>query len=199
MKKTINIICIIIGILLICYPLIGRLLTKLNQTSVIEKYKERIAQLDDSEIEDIKDGYLNSNRSAVGEMIGYIEIKKINVYLPIYEGTTDKVLLKGVGHLESTSLPTANSSYHSAFVGHTGITSKTFFDDLVNLEFGDIFSITILDDTYDYEIYDIKVVLPTETESLNQEVDGDAKLVTLITCTPKYVNSHRLLVTGRII
>lgn len=197
MKKTTNIICIIIGILLICYPFIGKILSKINQTSVIEKYKDNIIQMDDEEKEELKDFYLSSNLSSIEEMIGYIEIPKIKVYLPIYEGTSDKVLLKGIGHLEGTQLPISSGGYHSVLVGHTGITAKTFFDDLVKLELEDEFSVTILDEVYNYKVCDIKTVLPTETDSLKQEVDNDTKIVTLVTCTPKYVNSHRLLVTGK--
>jgi len=129
-----------------------------------------------------------------GNCLGYIDIPKINVYLPIYEGTSDKVLLQGIGHLKNTSLPIGGKNTNSVLVGHTGITAKTFFDDLVDMELGDEFNICILDDVLKYKVIDIKVVLPDNTEDIKLVAGTD--LVTLVTCTPKYVNSHRLLVIG---
>jgi len=117
--------------------------------------------------------------------------------LPIYEGTADKTLNKGIGHLEKTSLPTNNYAYHSVLVGHTGISTKKFFDDLSNLNIGDEFVVTILNESFKYKIYEIKKVLPNQTKDL--KVQENRKLVTLVTCTPKFVNSHRLLVMGEAI
>ena len=129
-----------------------------------------------------------------GVCLGYIDIPKINVYLPIYEGTNDEVLLQGIGHLKNTSLPIGGKNTNSVLVGHTGITAKTFFDDLVKMELSDQFYIYILDDVLKYKVIDIKVVLPNETENIKPVAEAD--LVTLVTCTPKYINSHRLLVIG---
>ena len=198
MRKIVSIILIIVGLLLIFYPIIGKIIYKLNQTDVIEKFKEKVSQMDDEEKEQKRNNiYELYNSSNTGELIGYIQIEKINVYLPIYDGTTDKVLLKGVGHLENTPLPNSKKAYHSVFVGHSGITAKTIFDDLIKLELKDYFSVTILDETYKYEICDIKTVLPDNVESLEQQKGDKGELVTLVTCTPKYINSHRLLVTGK--
>lgn len=129
-----------------------------------------------------------------GGCLGYIDIPKINVYLPIYEGTSDEVLLQGIGHLKNTSLPIGGKSTNSVLVGHTGITAKTFFDDLDDMKLGDEFYIYVLEDVLKYKVIDLKVVLPNDTENI-KSVDK-ADLVTLVTCTPKYVNSHRLLVIG---
>ena len=129
-----------------------------------------------------------------GECLGYIDIPKINVYLPIYEGTSDEVLLQGVGHLKNTSLPIGGKSTNSVLVGHTGITAKTLFDNLMDMNLGDEFYIHILDNVLKYQVIDIKVVLPDNTENIKSVAKAD--LVTLVTCTPKYINSHRLLVIG---
>ena len=181
---------------MIFYPIIGKFISKLNQTDVIEKFKEKVSQMDDEEKEQKRDMYELYNSSNIGELLGYIQIEKINVYLPIYDGTTDKILLKGVGHLENTPLPNSKKGYHSVLVGHSGITAKTIFDDLIKLELKDCFSVTILDETYKYEICDIKTVLPDDVESLEQKIGDMRELVTLVTCTPRYINSHRLLITG---
>ncbi|WP_261798934.1 class C sortase [Actinomyces ruminicola] len=128
------------------------------------------------------------------EVMAQIVIPKIHVDLPIYHGTDADTLARGVGHLFGTALPVGGSSTHSVLTGHTGLGSATLFDDLTELEEGDAFYITVAGRTLKYEVNDIRVVLPTETESLNKVPGED--LVTLITCTPYGVNTHRLLVTG---
>ncbi|WP_257210505.1 class C sortase [Actinomyces ruminis] len=128
------------------------------------------------------------------DVMAQIVIPKIHVDLPIYHGTDADTLAHGVGHLFGTALPVGGSSTHSVLTGHTGLGSATLFDDLTELEEGDAFYITVAGRTLKYEVNDIRVVLPTETESLNKVPGED--LVTLITCTPYGVNTHRLLVTG---
>lgn len=203
-KNKLSVIFLILGILIILYPFISKIINQNNLNSVISDYKEQIQKEDREEIDKQKQEYNNYNKSLIsnykidllepGKLLGYIEINKINVNLPIYEGTDDKTLLKGVGHLEKTSLPTRNYDYHSVFVGHTGITSKKIFDDLPKLEIGDKFSVIILNDTFNFRIYNIKKVLPNQTKDL--KIKEDKKIVTLVTCIPKYVNSHRLLIMG---
>ena len=112
MRKKISYIFIIIGIILIFYPIIGKIISKINQNYVIDKYIENIIQMDDEEMKDLKKKYELSGINCNGEMLGYIEINKINVRLPIYEGTADKVLLKGIGHIENSDLPKKNYKYH---------------------------------------------------------------------------------------
>ncbi|WP_237564252.1 class C sortase [Actinomyces sp. 432] len=128
------------------------------------------------------------------EVMAQIVIPKIHVDLPIYHGTDADTLAHGVGHLFGTALPVGGTSTHSVLTGHTGLGSATLFDDLTELEEGDAFYITVAGRTLKYEVNDIRVVLPTETESLNKVPGED--LVTLITCTPYGINTHRLLVTG---
>lgn len=102
--------------------------------------------------------------------------------------------MQGIGHLQKTSLPIGGKDTNSVLVGHTGITAKTFFDNLNKMKIKDTFYIYILDDVLEYEVKEIKTVLPDDTESI-RIVEGE-ELVTLVTCTPKYINSHRLLVIG---
>nr|WP_103063025.1 class C sortase [Actinomyces qiguomingii] len=130
----------------------------------------------------------------LNEVMAQIVIPKIHVDLPIYHGTEADTLAHGVGHLFGTALPVGGTSTHSVLTGHTGLGSATLFDDLTELEDGDAFYLTAAGRTLKYEVNDIRVVLPTETESLNKVPGED--LVTLITCTPYGVNTHRLLVTG---
>ena len=125
-------------------------------------------------------------------MMGYIIIPKMNVELPIYHGVSERVLQSGVGHMESSSLPVGGESTHAALSGHRGLPSAKLFTDLDQMEEGDQFYIKILGETLAYEVHSIETVLPTETESLAIQPGED--LVTLITCTPYGINSHRLLV-----
>ena len=125
-------------------------------------------------------------------MIGYITIPRLKETLPIYHGTAEAVLQVGVGHLEATSLPVGGESTHAALSGHRGLPSAKLFTDLNLVKEGDRFFIKVLKETYAYEVDKISVVLPTDTSALAIESGQD--LVTLITCTPYGVNSHRLLV-----
>lgn len=205
-QNKLYIVLLILGISILFCPLILKAMNQNNQTYTITKYTDEVEKMDDTEIKKKKKKYEKYNKELMkngkssidlfkkGEILGYIKIEKIKVFLPIFEGTDDKNLLKGVGHLENTSLPVGKASYHSILVGHTGISTKKLFDNLVHLKKGDTFAVTILNDTFKYRVIDIKKVLPEQTKDLR--IRGNKKLVTLVTCTPKYVNSHRLLVTG---
>lgn len=127
-------------------------------------------------------------------IIGYIEIPAINVSLPIYHGTDKKTLEKGVGHMEMTAFPIGGKGNHTVLTGHTGLPSSKLFTDLEKVKTGDMFYIRVLDETLVYEVDQILVVSPENTEDL-LPVSGE-DYVTLITCTPYAVNSHRLLVRG---
>ena len=128
------------------------------------------------------------------EIMGYLEIPKINVRLAIYHGLGPNALENGCGHIEGTSLPIGGESTHSVISAHRGLPSAKLFTDLDQMEVGDIFYINVLDETLAYKVDQILIVLPEETESLAIEEGKD--LVTLVTCTPYGVNSHRLLVRG---
>ena len=127
-------------------------------------------------------------------MMGIVEIPKINIKLPIYHTTDEDVLVKAAGHLEGSSLPIGGENSHAVISAHRGLPSAALFTDLDKLKEGDHFLIHVLDDTLCYEVDQISVVEPEETASLAVE-DGE-DLVTLLTCTPYGVNSHRLLVRG---
>lgn len=147
----------------------------------------------DSEVQEEIDYFdtLNLNNN---EIMGYISIPKIDVKLPIYHGTSEDVLKNGVGHLEGTSLPIGGEGTHSALTGHTGLPNAKLFTDLDKIEVGDIFYLDILDEKMAYEVDQIKIVEPQDTSDL--AIDPTKDYVTLVTCTPYGINSHRLLVRG---
>ena len=130
----------------------------------------------------------------LNDVMATIKIPSIDVNLPIYHGTENATLDKGIGHLFGTALPVGGESTHTVLTGHTGLGNATMFDQLTSVKVGDVFYIETAGRHLKYQVTDIRVVLPTETESLNK-VDGK-DLATLITCTPYGINTHRLLVTG---
>lgn len=127
-------------------------------------------------------------------LMGRIRIPKISVDLPIYHGTSDEVLVKGIGHLEGTSLPVGGEGTHSVLTGHRGLASATLFTNLDQVDVGDTFTLQVLDEVLTYKVVTTTVVDPDQTESL-LPVEGK-DLVTLVTCTPLGINSQRILVTG---
>lgn len=136
-------------------------------------------------------------RSALNirDMMGNIEIPSIGVNIPIYHGTSERVLQKGVGHIEGSSLPIGGKGSHTALTAHRGIPSSRLFRDLDKLEEGDRFYIHNIDKVLAYQIDSIKIVLPWETESIN--IDENEDYATLVTCEPYMINTHRLLVRGK--
>lgn len=132
---------------------------------------------------------LNLNGDGV---MGTISIPKIGVYLPVYHGTEGDFMNHGVGHVINTSLPVGGPSTHSVLAGHTGLPSAQIFDKLGKLEVGDWFVITVMGEDHAYRVYSTEVVLPDQTESLSIQDGRD--MVTLVTCTPYGINTHRLLV-----
>lgn len=138
--------------------------------------------------------YMSSLNLNGDGMMGYVEIPKIDVKVPVYHTTEKEVLEKAAGHLEGSSLPVGGESTHSVISAHRGLPSAKLFTDLDKLEKGDHFLISVLDDTLCYEVDKISVVEPTETDGLAVEEGQD--FVTLLTCTPYGVNSQRLLVRG---
>ena len=130
----------------------------------------------------------------LNDVMATIKIPSIDVNLPIYHGTETATLDKGIGHLFGTALPVGGESTHTVLTGHTGLGNATMFDQLTSVKMGDVFYIETAGRHLKYQVTDIRVVLPTETESLNKVEGKD--LATLITCTPYGINTHRLLVTG---
>ncbi|MCD8158293.1 MAG: class C sortase [Clostridiales bacterium] len=127
-------------------------------------------------------------------IICVVEIPKINVKLPVYGGTSDESLQKGAGHIEGTSLPVGGLGSNCCISAHRGLANAVMFRDMDKIEIGDEFYIYVLDRTLKYEVDDIRVVLPDDISSIKNVPDKD--YVTLITCTPYIINSHRLLVRG---
>ena len=126
--------------------------------------------------------------------MGYVEIPKISVNLPIYHGTENDSLERGIGHLLGSSLPVGGESTHSILSGHSGMASQKMFTDLEQLIIGDVFYLHVLDETLAYQVVEINTVLPYDTSLLGIAPGED--LCTLVTCTPYGVNTHRLLVRG---
>ena len=214
--------CIFLGgCALLAYPKLSQWLNDRHQSEVIAYYSNAVDGLDDGEAQrelkrakdyndqltenvGLTDPFENKleendqyptllNFTAEGVM-GYIEIPKINVLLPIYHGVSSNVLSKGVGHLPETSLPVGGESTHCVLAGHSGMSSVRLFTDLPKLESGDVFYLHIYNKTLTYTVDQVKKVLPTDTSDLTIVDGGD--YVTLVTCVPIAVNSHRLLVRG---
>ena len=166
---------------------------KEKQLERARKYNSELAKLSAplSEYESIS-GYDDILDITGTGIIGYIEIPKINTYLPIYHGTSPEVLNVAVGHLEGTSLPIGGKGCHSVISAHRGLPSAKLFTDIDQLTENDTFRITVLDEVLDYEVDEIATVLPYEMDRLAAVPDKD--LVTLMTCTPYGINTHRLLV-----
>lgn len=127
-------------------------------------------------------------------MMGYLDIPKIDIKVPIYHGTSNEVLQKGVGHLEGSSFPVGGESAHSVLSAHSGLPSARLFTDLNQLKVGDMFYIYILDQVFAYKVDQVLVVEPADVDALDLQKGED--YVTLVTCTPYAVNTHRLLVRG---
>ena len=139
-------------------------------------------------------GYYEALSVTDNDMIGYLKIDRIGVELPVYHGTSDAVLNKGVGHLEGSSLPVGGENTHSVMSAHRGLPSSKLFTDLDRMEKGDTFQIIVLDQVLTYQVDMIKTIEPTDVADL-QIIDG-GDYCTLFTCTPYGINTHRLLVRG---
>ena len=169
-----------------------------DYTAIFEQsytYNERLTQINNPLLNhgDVE-GYYDTLSISDDGMIGYLQIDRIGVELPIYHGTSEEVLSRGVGHLEGSSLPVGGESTHSILSAHRGLPSSKLFTDLDRVEIGDVFKITVLDQVLTYQVEFIKVIVPTDVSDL-QIVDGK-DYCTLFTCTPYGINTHRLLVRG---
>ena len=134
---------------------------------------------------------LNTNPDGI---MARLSVPSIDVDLPIYHGTSDAVLEHGVGHLQGTSLPVGGVDTHSVLTAHTGLAKATLFSNLKDVEIGDTFTISVFGEVLTYEVVETQTILPAETGSLI--IQGDRDIVTLVTCTPLGINTHRYLVTG---
>lgn len=213
----------LLALALILYPLISNAYYERHKAEIHTEYQEQVEQMDKTKLIEAKenamayneaikpvlenaDGYSmealeKASQNYEGQLdvtgtgiMGYVNIPKINVNLPIYHGTTAETLEQGIGHLLGSSLPVGGTSTHSVLTAHSGMASQKMFSDLNLMEEGDIFHVEVLDEMLTYEVVAINTVLPENTELLGI-VSGE-DLCTLVTCTPFGVNSHRLLVCG---
>lgn len=217
MKRWIlAVVCGVAALGLLLYPLVGELLSERYHSDVETTYTAAIADTDDAELTaqrqaaqqynamlanaTISEGGASSPPSAyteqltVGGVMAYVDIPKINVYLPVQHGTGAETLEKSAGHVVGTSLPVGGSSTHAVLSAHSGMASSKLFSDIDQLEKGDKFYIHVLGEVLAYEVDAINTVLPTDTSLL--QIEDGKDLVTLVTCTPFGVNTHRLLVRG---
>ena len=207
----------LVGICVLLYPTISDYWNSKTQSRAIVDYESALENLEPEDYEAIFErahaynkalyktefplvdypkvpGYYDSLRVADNDIMGYLKIDRIGVELPIYHGTSDHVLNKGVGHLEGTSLPVGGENTHSIMSAHRGLPSAKLFTDLDRMELGDTFQIIVLDQVLTYQVDFIKVIEPTDVSNLQIKEGGD--YCTLFTCTPYGINTHRLLVRG---
>lgn len=222
MKKHLPVIILIsiafVGLALLLYPTISSYINSLHQSQSVAHYAEITENLGNEEIDRIKQeaksyniSLKNSRQELItGEpvseayksvlnidensMMGYIAIDKIGVQIGVYHGTSDTVLSNGIGHLEGSSLPLGGQGTHCVLTGHRGVPSSELFTNLDKLDVGDTFTLSVLDEVLTYEVDKISIVAPDDDSMLS--IDETEDYVTLLTCTPYAVNTHRLLVRG---
>lgn len=222
MKKRFSTILLVlvflVGLSVMLYPTVSDAVNRAHQTRAVVDYEHSVASMADTDYTALFAAAESYNAALASDpemlyrpselpdysgtldvtgtgIMGYLSIPKINVSLPIYHGTEESVLQIAVGHLEGSSFPIGGKSTHAVLSAHRGLPSARLFTDLDKLETGDTFEITVLNRVLTYEVDNISIVLPEEAEGLLVQQGKD--LVTLMTCTPYGINSHRLLVRGR--
>ncbi len=212
------VLVLLVGLSLLLYPTFADWWNSQVQSRAIASYTEKLQTLDTDKYKELWDAARSYNESLIGRsneyllseeqqalyhqqlnvggdgVMGIIEIPAINCTLPIYHGTSEEVLHTAIGHLEWTSLPIGGESTHAVVSGHRGLPSATLFTNLDQLIVGDLFVLHVLDEQLTYEVDQILIVEPDDTQALLIQEGKD--LVTLVTCTPYGVNSHRMLVRG---
>lgn len=212
------VIALMLGTFFLLYPSAADYWNNFHQYRAIMEYADQVAKMSVNEYADLIHSAEDYNRRLAGEKtrwniteeqlkeyesqlafnssgnMGYINIPKINIQLPIYHGISDQVLQTSIGHLPETSLPVGGKSSHCVLSGHRGLPSAKLFSDLDKMVEGDTFTLSILNETYTYEVDQIRVVLPTDVSSI--KIFPGKDYCTLVTCTPYGVNTHRLLVRG---
>ena len=207
----------LVGLSVMLYPTFSNWWNQNMASHTVSDYKETVAKIDTAEYEQMLEdaraynaqlaqlyapftnfedipGYEDLLNISGSGVMGYISIPNINVELPIYHGTSEGVLQIATGHIQGSSLPVGGASTHAVISGHRGLPSARLFTDLDQIVEGDTFTINILNEVYTYEVERILVILPTETDKL--AIFPGEDIVTLMTCTPYGVNSHRLLIRG---
>ena len=207
----------LVGICILLYPAFSDFWNSKTQSRAIVNYESVLSQMDPQDYSAVFEaartyndalyntknpllnykkvsGYHDALNVANNGMIGYLKIPRIGVELPIYHGTSEDVLNKGVGHLEGSSLPVGGENTHSVMSAHRGLPSSKLFTELDRIEEGDTFQVVVLDQILTYQVDFIKVIEPTDISDLQILEGGD--YCTLFTCTPYGINTHRLLVRG---
>lgn len=209
---------VVAGLSLLLYPSVANYVNTLHSSRAITSYNDALAQLGDDAQQAMLDEAHAYNKKLFDDgytlilpeprkpsyfkllditgtgIMGYIEIQKLGVMLPIYHGTGEDVLQIAVGHIEGSFLPVGGENTHAVLSGHRGLPSAKLFTDLDKMTIGDTFTIKVLKEELTYEVDQILTVLPDEMDALNVVPGED--LCTLITCTPYGINTHRLLVRG---
>ena len=208
--------CGVVALGLLLYPLVGELLSEKYHSDIETSYTAAIKDTDDAELTTqwqaaqqynamlanatISEGGASApplayaDQLTVGGAMAYVDIPQIGVYLPVQHGTNAETLERSVGHVVGTSLPVGGESTHAVLSAHSGMASSKLFSDIDQLEKGDTFYIHVLGEVLAYEVDNINTVLPTDTSLL--QIEDGKDLVTLVTCTPFGINTHRLLVRG---
>lgn len=218
LKTIFAILMFATGVGIAAYPIVSNMIYERNATQVVESYDDTVKEMDQEEIDAAKEAVRKYNEqlqsaivqdengegeqagdsyvdmTGVGESIGYITIPKIDLELPIYEGSSAEVLQKGIGHMEQSSYPIGGEGTHSVLTGHRGLPDAELFTYLDEMEEGDCFYLHVLDEILAYRVDQIKVVEPNETGDL--DIIAGEDYCTLVTCTPYSINTHRLLVRG---
>ena len=211
----------VVSLGVILYPLIANYLSEKNRSLIETQYTEAIEQMDTTALDEARAEAKEYNKTLVtipekpftkdalikaaesydtllnvreDGLMGYVEIPAIGVNLPIYHGTEESTLDRGVGHLLGSSLPVGGTATHCVLTGHSGLAGQKMFSDLNLLKESDIFFLRVLGQTLAYKVVEIYTVLPEDTGKLT--IDAGRDLCTLVTCTPYGVNSHRLLLRG---
>ena len=209
--------CGVVALGLLLYPLMGEFLNEKYHSDIETVYTATIEDTDKAELTAQREAAQQYNamlsgaatiteggasapplaytqQLTVGGVMCYIDIPKIGVYLPVQHGTDADTLERAVGHVVGTSLPVGGSSTHAVLSAHSGMASSKLFSDIDQLEVGDVFYIHVLGDTLAYKVDAVHTVLPTDTSRL--QIEDGKDYVTLVTCTPFSINTHRLLVRG---
>lgn len=219
LSRLLRCVIILIGVGILVYPSLSEYLSEKNGSRATASYDDSVSKMQQQEIDaeleaaraynralfeegsgvasidnigdvDLADDYWNLLRIDDTGMMGYISIPRLHTKIPIYHGTSEAVLQVGVGHMQGTSLPVGGESTHAVLSGHRGLPTASLFTDLDRMKIGDPFYIKVLNQTLAYQVDQILTVLPNETQPL--QITEGQDYVTLVTCTPYGVNSHRL-------
>lgn len=216
-------LCFAVGMALIIYPVLATYINENNFSTNVAGYEEKVSQIDPETREQMLAKAREYNENLAGDplhdpfvdgsgyaipiedyadtlnvdgkgMMGTISIPQFGLKLPIYHNVTDDVLAKGIGHIPQTSFPIGGKGTHAVLTGHTGLPNARLFTDLVRMKKGDVFIVEVLGIKHAYAVDEIKIVEPTDVGTI--KIDYDQEYVTLLTCTPYGLNTHRLLVRG---